>query len=259
MRSTPRLPSLCLLGLLALVSLPSAVLAGPGAPPPPVVHRGTLSLDLDPAAVSFLAVDSVALSGESLCRGTVSVDVWGTLSPRGECDLSVATPPPIGVYVDDGVPDSGTLRVAAQPLGSTVLPGAEPISTPCGLWDVSLILDPGGAQPVSQLVLHPDGADPAQGVFAGVMKLSGRYHFANRDKRSTLDVPAVASLDLSGHWAAVPDGGPSLGTGASNLVLFSRVFDGQWSSVPTCDVTWGGGFCHLCATTPPDVLQSLNP
>jgi hypothetical protein len=246
-----------LLCLLGLVSLPSAVLAGTGAGVTPVIHAGTLSFDLDPTALSFLDIDSAALGGDSLCRGLVAVDVWGGVAPRGECDLSVGTPPPIDLYVDDGVPNSGTLRVAAQPTGSTVLPGSVPISTPCGLWDVSLVLGPGVSQPVSQLVLTPDGTDPAQGVFAGVLKLSGHYHFANRDKKTILDVPTVASLDLSGHWAAIPEGGPSLGPGTSNLVLFSRVLHGEWSSVPTCDGTWGSGSCHVCATAP-DVLPSLN-
>ncbi len=93
-----------------------------------------------------------------------------------------------------------------------------------------MILEPDAAQPASELDLETSGVtseeNPAQGVFAGVVKLAVRYRFVNRTKSASYELPAVVSLELSGHWAAVPEGGPSLGPGASNLALFTGISGG---------------------------------
>lgn len=258
MRSNLGLPCLGLLGFLALASLPSAALADPATP---VIHAGLVKIALDPDAVSFLPIDTSALRQNGLCSGHVLTDGWGTLSPRGECDLSVGPPPPIRVYVSDAVPDSGSFRLSAQPGGSTVWAGSAPVDTPCGLWDVSMVLDPDETQPVSKLALEISTDGPSQGVFSGVMNLAVHYRFVNRNQKVSLAVPAVVPLELSGHWAAVPEGGPSLGPGASNLVLFAGALggpEGQWSSVPSCGSAWVGGRCHICTRPPSGVVDTLN-
>jgi hypothetical protein len=246
-----KLSCLCLLGLLA-----SPLAAQPGAATPPVIQPGSLKVVLDPAAVSFLPIDSEELRA-SLCSGRPAVDNWGALTPRGECNVSVAPPPGIDLYVDGVTPDGSSSRIALHPGGSILWPGSAPVDTPCGLWDVSWVLEPDAAQPASELALETAGEGPAQGVFAGVVQLAVRYRFVNRTKGTSHELPAVVSLELSGHWAAVPAGGPSLGPGVSNLMLFTGVSGGQWTSAPTCG-TWGGTRCQVCFTPGPDVVSALS-
>jgi hypothetical protein len=229
---------LCLLGLLA-----SPLAAQPGAATPPIIQTGSLKVVLDPAAVLFLPVDTEELRA-GLCSGRPHVDSWGALAPRGECNVSVAPPPNIDLYVDGVTPDGSSSRIALHPGGSTLWPGSAPVDTPCGLWDVSWVLEPDEAQPASELGLEISGDDPAQGVFAGVVKLAVRYRFVNRTRSTSLELPAVVSLELSGHWAAVPQRGLSLGPGVSNLMLFTGVAGGQWTSAPVCG-TWGGTRCQV--------------
>jgi hypothetical protein len=246
-----RLPFLCLLGVLAV---PLAAAADPTAVP--LVRTGSLEIALDPDAVSVLPVDSGELR-LNLCNGVLQVDGIGTISPRGECDL-VVSPPRMGLFVTDATPaGGGSWQVSLHPDRSVPWKGSEPLATSCGLWDVSMVVDPGQTQPVSWLTLEPSAADPGQGVFAGTVKLAVRYRFVNRERGTSIELPAVPSLELTGHWAAVPADGPSLGEGASNLVLFAGSYQGQWESVPTC-ATWGSMRCEVCVEPGPDVVETLN-
>lgn len=255
MRLTLKLSCLCLLGLLA-----SPLAAQPGSSPSPVIRTGSLKIAIDPAAVSFLPIDSEELRTR-LCSGRPTVDNWGALTPRGECNVSVAPPPDIPLYVDSVFPRGSSLGVSLHPGGAEIWRGSAPVDTPCGLWDLSLTVDPDSAQPASELDLETSGESPAQGVFAGVMKLAVHYRFFNRTKGASYELPAVVALELSGHWGAVPEGGPSLGPGVSNLMLFTGVSGdvsgGQWASAPACG-TWGGTRCQVCFTPGPDVIPTLN-
>jgi len=246
-----KLSCLCLLGLLA-----SPLVAQPGSSPSPFIRTGSLKIAIDPAAVSFLPIDTEELRAR-LCSGRPAVDNWGAISPRGECNVSVAPPPNIDLYVDGVTPDGSSSRIALHSGGSTLWPGSAPVDTPCGLWDVCWVLEPDAAQPASELALETAGEEPAQGVFAGVVQLAVRYRFVNRGKKTSYELPAVVSLELSGHWAAVPAGGTSLGPGISNLLLFTGVSGGQWASAPACG-TWGGTRCPVCLTPGPDVIPVLN-
>jgi hypothetical protein len=257
LRLTLKLSCLCLLGLLVS---PLTAAAQPGTSPTPVIQTGSLKVALDPAAVSFLPIDSEEMRA-SLCSSRPHPTDWGTLAPRGECNVSVAPPPDIPLNVDGAVPQGSSVRVSLHPGSGEIWHGGGPVDTACGLWDLSMIVDPDAAQPASELNLEISGDNPAQGVFAGVVKLAVRYRFVNRTKGATHDLPAVVSLELSGHWAAVPEGGPSLGPGVSNLMLFTGVSGdvsgGQWAGAPAC-VTWGGTRCPVCFTPAPDVVPTLN-
>lgn len=244
------------LGLPLLFLFATPLFAGVGAAAP-VLYPGSLEIAVDPAAASFLPVDSEELK-LGLCASVLPGNWDGPIAPRAECDLSVSPPPRLGLFVDDVAPGDSSWRVSLQPRRSTAWKGSAPVATSCGLWDVSMVLDPDREQPVSELALEASGADPAQGVFAGAVKLAVRYRFVNRDDGTTHEMPAVIPLELSGHWAAVPAGGPSLGSTASNLVLYAGFAGGEWSGFPSC-ATWGGTRCPVCAAPPPDVLERLNP
>jgi hypothetical protein len=238
------LPFLCVLAALLLVPpLPAAT-----APSVPDLRPGSLEIAFDPAAVSVLPVDAEALS-QNLCNGLIEVDGFGGISPTGECVLTVSTPG--GMVLETGGMElhGESLKVAVQPLSSLPWQVKAPLLTSCGLWDISLDLDPKQAQPVSRLALEPASiAEPVQGVFAGVVKLAVRFRFVSRDKGTAIELPATIPLELSGHWAALPKDGPSLGEDASNLVLFAGVVGGQWANFPNC-VTWVGTHCRLCLRT----------
>ena len=244
----------CLCGLF-VPSTPLAAQSGTA----PVIRPGRVSVALDPEMLSFLPLDSGALRLNLCDNHTLPVDEWGTISPRGECNLSVAPPPGIDLFLDNAAPVGASWRVSVQPTGSSSWPASSLVDTPCGLWSVAMELDPDPkTQPVSQLSLDPSGTDPAQGVFAGVVKLAVRYRFVNSAKGLSREVPAVVPLELSGHWSAIPEGGPGLGDGASNLVLFTGFFDAQYSGSPSCG-SWAGRACPVCFSPAPDVLDTLNP
>jgi hypothetical protein len=245
----------CRIAFLILCLLAPPLLAATSSTAP-LVRAGRVEVDADPAALSFLPVDTGVLK-DILCSGSPSVHDWDTVTPRGECDLSVSPPPRLGFFASDSRPGDGSLQVSLQPAGWDVWLGSAPVDTACGLWEVSMILDSGKEQPVSQLALAPSPIDPAQGVFAGEAQLAVRYRFVDRDLGTSLEIPAMLSLELSGHWAAVPADGPSLGDGVSNLVLYAGAAGGEWSAFPTCG-TWGGTRCPVCLTPGPDVLETLS-
>ncbi len=212
----------------------------------PLVHAGMVEVDADAKALSFLPVDTGAV-GAILCSGGPLHD-WGPVTPRGECDLSVS-PSRLGFTVDDSKAGDGLVRVPIQASGWEAWQGSSPVASECGLWDVSMVLDPGREQPVSELALEPSPADPAQGVFAGEVRLALLFRFTNRDLGTSLEVPIDLPLELSGHWTTAPDG-TAPGPGMSNLVLFAGKAGGEVSPFSTCG-TWGNLRCPVCLTSPP--------
>jgi len=222
----------------------------------PFLRAGSLEIAVDPDAASFLPVSSDDLK-DGLCLGVIgSVGDKPTITPRGECDISVQPPPRLGLFTDGTPTSGGSLQVTVQLASLSTTQASTPIVTSCGLWDVFMGIDPGTAQPVSQLALESSGADPAQGVFAGEMKLAVRFRFVNRDDGRSFELPAKLPLELAGHWAAAGPGA-DLGDGASNLVLFAGVYGGVWSAVAN-SATWGGRHCPFQAEPPPPVLETLN-
>lgn len=212
----------------------------------PLVHAGMVEVDADVKALSFLPVDTGAV-GAILCSGDPLHD-WGSVTPRGECDLSVS-PPRLGFAVDDGKAGDGPIRIPIHASGWDAWLGGSPVASECGLWDVSMALDPSREQPVSELALEPSPADPAQGTFAGEVRLGLLFRFTNRDLGTSLEIPVDLPLELSGHWTLTPDG-TAPGPGMSNLVLLAGKVGGETSSFPTCG-TWGGLRCPVCLTPGP--------
>lgn len=248
-----------LLSFLCLFGVVAVPLAAADPTAAPLLRTGSLEIALDPDAVSFLPVDSEELR-LNLCSGLLHVDGIGTISPRGECDLVVSPPPRLGLFLHDITAlAGGSWRVSLQPVPgkSGLWKASGSVSTSCGNWDVSMVLDPDKPQPVSVLALEPSAADPRQGVFAGPLKLAVRYRF-HQDGAIAFELPATVSIELAGHWMAAPASGSGLGADDSNLVLFAGVFGDQSASVPTC-VTWGGVRCEICVEPPPDVLDRLDP
>lgn len=238
---------------LLAFTLPAAA-AEPAAP---LLHPGTVRLALDAAGTSTLPLDSAALAYH-LCNDILGDDDFGGISARGECDLSVGSPK-LDLEVQGIEYQISSLGVWLQPAGPQRWKG-KPLSTSCGVWDIAMDLD--RKQPLSRLALEVSPVSgPAQGVFAGVVDLAVRFRFVLRDKGTLREVPAKLPLELKGHWAAVPaDGssGPKLPEGASNLVLYSAVANGNWAPAPD-DATWGNTFCHLYLQAHPEVLGPLGP
>jgi len=234
------------LSLCCLLALPLSAAAGED---PSLLHSGTIELTLDPGAVSLLPID-IGTVTERLCTGFPST-VIGPISPRGECDLTVQVPSGIDVlYAAPPVPaDHGHWQVPIQFSAMGPWEGSTPVATPCGLWDVFLGLDPDREQPVSTLVLTASAETPGQGAFASVIDLAALYRFVNRTDSTLLEVPARLSLELAGSWATLPPGAPGLTGAASNIALFARGVQGEWSPAPACGV-WGDTHCGVCVTVP---------
>jgi hypothetical protein len=246
------------IGLPLLVLLLASPLAAQTGAPAPLVHAGSLSVDGDPAAVSYLPLDTSLLK-DKLCSKDPTAS-WGTITPRGECDLSVS-PPRLGFTTEDSVTVSGgsvtsSIQVSLQAGSAGTWTASGPLSTACGLWDISMTLDPSQEQTASEISLEPSGTGTAQGVFAGTAPLAVLYRFVNRDHGTTLELPAVLPLELSGHWAAASTAG--LSPGASNLLLYAGVVDGEISPFPACG-TWGGTRCHVCLTLGSGEPEGLRP
>lgn len=245
------------IGLPLLVLLLASPLVAQTDPTAPLIHAGILEVTGDPSTVSYLPLDASLLK-DKLCSGD-SPSHWGTLSPRGECDLTVS-PPRLGFFGDDSTVLAGSvvgsIHVSLQAASSDAWTVSAPFSTGCGLWDISMVLDSSQEQPASDLALQPSPADPAQGVFAGVAQLAVRFRFVNRDHGTTLELPATIPLELSGHWAADPSAQP--GSEASNLLLYAGAVDGEVSPFPACG-TWGGTRCHVCLTPGSGEPEGLLP
>ena len=214
------------------------------------LHAGTIEIALDPGARSFLPIDTPALK-ELLCTG-FSVSGVGPIAPRGECDLTVQVPSGIGVLAagDPMRTDNGPWQVPVHFSALDPWEGSAPVATACGLWDVSLGLDPESEQPVSTLVLTASAETPGQGAFAGVIDLAALYRFVSRTSGASLEVPARLSLDLAGQWTTLPPGTPGLADTASNLALFTMDVQGKRFPAPACGV-WSTTRCAVCLTAEP--------
>jgi hypothetical protein len=239
-----------------LLAAPLLAAAGPDVP---FIRPGALEIAFDPRETSFLPVDTEALR-QGLCTGFHGLDGQRPpITPAGECEMIVHSPPRLGLFTR-GTPVRGSAHVIIYPTSLPAWEGDTEIVTSCGVWSVSMALDPNETQPASELALEPSTEDSSQGVFAGVVQLAVLFHVADRTGGISLDLPAVIPLDLAGRWAAVPEDDPSLSgvaDDASNLVLFAGLFDGTWSIVPG-QATWGSRPCSVHPLPPSSLLDDLN-
>lgn len=74
-----------------------------------------------------------------------------------------------------------------------------PVTTSCGVWDVSLSFDP--RQPSSPLLLKPDPNDPERGHIASVLEMNVHLHLVNQTTGQASDNPLVLGLGVAGPWA----------------------------------------------------------
>jgi hypothetical protein len=235
------------IGLSFFCLLASPLLAA-AAPASPFLRPGALHIAFDSAERSFLPVDVETLR-QGLCTGFPDWDDSDRppIMPAGECEMAVRSPPGLGLFTD-GTSFRGSARVTVHPTNLPAWEGDTQIATVCGLWDVSMALDPGREQPISGLALEPSAEDSSQGVFAGVVQIAVLFHFANRTQGTSLDLPAVVPLDLAGHWAAdsgtASPGAWDGGDDASNLGLFAGHSDGTWSSLSGY-ANWGVRPCRV--------------
>jgi hypothetical protein len=239
--------------ILCLLATPLLAAADPGTLP--FLRAGAIEVAFDPLEPSYLPADTSTLR-QGLCTGFPDLDgERPPITPQGECEMIVRSPPRLGLETD-GAPGRGSLQISVRPTDLPAWNASTPVATACGLWDVSMSLDPDREQPVSTLAIEPSGDNTSQGVFAGAIQIAVLFHFYNRDKGTSLDLPAVVPLDLSGRWAAASDAG-SLGSRASNLVLFAGEFLDGWSIVPG-QASWGTRRCPVHPIASSSVLDGLN-
>lgn len=231
------------LSLCCLLALPLSAAADPSLP-----RAGTIEIALAPGVTSFLPIDTPELK-ELLCIGSSAV-YEGPISPRGECDLTVKVPSGMILEAGTSVSTASGWQVPVRFSALGPWKGSAPVDTPCGLWDVSVGLDPESEQPVSTLALTESAEIPGQGAFAGVIELAALYHFSHRTRGARLEVPTRLSLDLAGHWAILPQGRPGLVDTESNLALFTLGVQEQRFSTSSCGV-WSNTRCSVCLTAEP--------
>lgn len=165
-----------------------AILGGSVAPASAenVVHSGTVGLTLSPGSISGIPLDVTALAGQ-VC------DEEQGRRPMAQCHVIVKNGH-TRIDAAEGLASAGDLRFT----------GAEPLSTPCGLWDTSLTLDPALPQPASPLALEERPDDPGSGLFAVVLEMNTNLRLVHRETGRTADFPLRLGLGLAGPWVVEP-------------------------------------------------------
>lgn len=136
-------------------------------------------------AVSPFPIDTTELA-EQLCG---EEDPEGGKKPNVECHAFVK-------YVKSGPAAPNALRLTS----------AEPVSTPCGLWDALLTLDPVRLRPVSGDVSRSTSKEAAPGVSAMVLEMSTRLRFAHQETGRIVDF-ALRPGRGTGSWSLSRIGG----------------------------------------------------
>lgn len=189
----------CCLGLAVLSAL-EACGASP-AKAAPITVTGTAGFTLAPDRVSSIPLD---LKEIPLCNFD---------RPGGYLVTCIAVVKPEDSDFQATFTDAGAVADALQ------LASAEPLSTPCGLWQVEVTLDPTRTQPLSPMVFDESSPDPGSGLFAGVLKMETNLHFTNLETGQTVDFPLPLGLGLAGPWTLAPAGTCEAGEPARLLPL----------------------------------------
>jgi hypothetical protein len=200
--------------------------------------------------------------GPGILRGGTSTHVTDHLKPIGQCAVKMppplpplSQPPPckprgsIATQVSpipgpDGAP---LLSVRIKPVAFTFTTLDE------GGTGVTMTPDPASLQPVSTVLLAPTSPDGRQGVIFGVLQLAIRLRQDSSEASSEL--PLAVGLALNDAWAAADP--TLLPPGASNLILFATIENGQWVARPRC-LAASPLPIEICLAPPPELIDRLN-
>lgn len=213
----------------------------------------------------------LVLSSDTVSTFPIDVQEWAetTCDPTG---LQLRNQPVCHLTTPESKP---VLRLAIQPGG----PGQPvqwqiiglnlslaPVETSCGIWDVSLTLDPTNPQPATPVILTPASDDPGHGIFAGVLEMSTNLLLSNRDTGQIAAANLRLGLNLGGPWTL---SSPESAAG-SNLLLFAdHGGDGGSSELYHCNsmvvLTFDdalGKFvacdCSLCVQAPEPLRTDIT-
>lgn len=201
------------------LSLLASLWAGGAAPATAadVSHSGTVGLSLSPRSVSGIPIDVTAVS-DQVCE-----DAQGK-SPLVQCHVIVKN-------------ESVQIQVLGKQAWTDELQlaGAEPLATPCGLWDTTLTLDPGVSQPASPIAFEARPDDLERGLFATALEMSTVLHLVHRETGRTADFPLRLALGLAGPWVFASANPPAAGR---LFLLADQREDGQVITFENCIPAW---------------------
>lgn len=134
------------------------------------IHAGEMELALPASPVAVIPIDTAALA-EQICeedpsKRRILVTCHAIVKSQDVADLETGAA---------GAPASA-LRVSA-----------EPVTTPCGLWNATLTLAPIRLQPVFQKAFEEVSDDAERAVSAMVLEMSTNLRLANRETGQTID------------------------------------------------------------------------
>lgn len=200
------------------LSLLAFLWAGGVASAEEVFLSGETSLSVSPTSVSGIPIDVGALAGEICGEPQASRALV-------QCHVivkNVAAP----IIIDDE--EDATVE-------GLRLAGAEPLETPCGLWDTTLTLDPDLPRPASPIAFTEKPGDPGHGLFAAVLEVNTRLHLVHRKTGRTADFPLRLGLGLAGPWTVAPPVAPST---AGRLLLLADRKDDEVVVFEQCIPAW---------------------
>ncbi|HZF08015.1 MAG TPA: hypothetical protein VFE33_04405 [Thermoanaerobaculia bacterium] len=229
----PRLSALYVT-LLVLLSAAQAGAATPDASP----TAGEVHLALWPGRISALPLDTYAL-GEALCGAPIAQ------TGEAKCRLTIAASsggPSTTLELSD-LSASIAWQASALDMKGT------PVSTSCGVWSVSLILDTTVPQLVSSLVLEP--VPGGGGLLASVLKVRIRLHLVNLSTGQVYDDSLLLGFALSGVYSLASSTSSTEATDlpTSNLLVFpDGACESAWILEPSPFLKqFGSGTtCEVC-------------
>ncbi|HEX4955493.1 MAG TPA: hypothetical protein VF017_19040 [Thermoanaerobaculia bacterium] len=253
------------LALLFSLSPPLSTRLGAQAADPDGIEPGNLVLDLSPDAVSSLGMDVAGLT-DWLCDGGPEPEPDRGGGSSEDCRLVV------GGAGSQNRSSVLTLRISAAQLraqgaGATAtarvtqlhLPGAEPVTTPCGAWLFEARLVAGLRQPGNTLVLEEAAPEALTGLFVGTVELAAELVLTREEDSTTEILPLPLELDLGGRWLALPTANVEQGT--STLALFLDLDGHDFVDRPGCaqDRQRCGRLCLTASEGTVDAANGLVP
>lgn len=160
--------------------------------------------------LSCLCISLLAFLGASGVAPVAAGEVVLVLPPSSATALSIEIPnlpeevcPPKEAIVECHVivKDPPEPPAPIPEIGATELAGGSVVTTPCGVWDAELTLDPARLQPASPVFFQEVPGDPDHGVLAVILENRPHLHLANRETGQTADFALRPMPGLAGSWA----------------------------------------------------------